>query len=443
MLQSAIRGASSIRRRAWWCAVVWVAAAGASAAEFSYGVAVTTERSTNARRAPEIEEEEEETIDSVLFSARYRDILPTLRSEVAVSSERRNYRRGMFQDETLFHLDGTVVWLPTPQFSWTVADSFRNVPVSQALPDTPANREDTNIFLTGPGIEWRITPADHLLAEARYGRFDAERSDIDNDRHSVALRLRHRHSSLAEQSLNLEYLRVEFDNDLSNTNYRRQDLFYRGRFRPSRNELTMDLGHTSIDRDRLSEVSGSLFRLTAARDVTLSRRVGIVLSSQYSDTAIDLAPSGITTTPAPGGAAEATSETLSGDIFYTKRAEVYMNSVAAPLPWSITGHTSDIDYEETPSDVDEKGGSVMVSYLRTANLSFGIYARYNRSDYPILDRIDRDVTNGANISLRLSRTLLLFLEGQRVERRSSDPLQSFTDDRVLLRLAYDVTRRWN
>ncbi len=440
-LQPAIGGASSFRRRAWWCAVVWVASAGASAAELNYGVALTTERSSNVRRAPEVEEEE--TINSVLFSARYRDILPTFRSEVAVSSERRDYRRDVFQDETLFHLDGTIVWLPIPQFSWTLADSFRNVPVSQALPDTPANREDTNVFLTGPGVEWRITPADHLLAEARYGRFDAERSDIDNDRHSAALRLRHRHSSLSEQSLNSEYLRVEFDNDLNNTNYRRHDVFYRGRFRPSRNELTTDLGYTRIDRDRLSEVSGSLFRLTAARDITSSRRMGVALSSQYSDTAIDLAPSGITTTPAPGGAAEATSETLSGDIFYTKRADVYMTSMESPLPWSITAHASDIDYEESASDVEEKGGSVTVSYVRTANLSFSVYSRYNRSDYPILNRTDRDVTNGTSVSLRLSRTLLLFLEGQRVERRSSDSLQSFTDDRILMRLAYDVTRRWN
>lgn len=433
-------GASPSRRRAWWCAAVWVAAAGASAAELNYGVALTTERSSNVRRAPEVEQEE--TINSLLISARYRDILPTFRSEVSVSSERRDYQRDIFQDESLFQLDGTVVWLPTQQFSWTVADSFRNVPVSQALPDTPANREDTNVFLTGPGVEWRITPADHLIAEARYGRFDAERSDIDNDRHSAALRLRHRHSSLSEQSLNSEYLRVEFDNDLNNTNYRRHDLFYRGRFRPSRNELTTDLGYTSIDRDRLSEVSGSLFRLTAARDITSSRRMGVSLSSQYSDTAIDLAPSGITTMPAPG-AAEVTSETLSGDIFYTKRGDIYLTSMEAPLPWTITAHASDIDYEESPSDVEEKGGSVTVSYVRTANLSFSIYSRYNRSDYAILDRVDRDVTNGTNVSLRLSRTLLLFLEGQRIERRSTDPLQSFKDDRVSLRLAYDVTRRWN
>lgn len=411
------------------------------AAEFSYGVAATTERSSNIRRAPDVEQEE--AIDSLLAHARYRDILPTLRSEVSVSSERRNYRRDVFQDETLFHLDGTVVWLPTPQFSWTVADSFRNVPVSQALPDTPANREDTNMFLTGPGYEWRITPADHLLVEARYGRFDAEQSNIDNDRQSGALRWRHRHSSLSEQSLNFEHLQVDFDDSAANTNYRRQDLFYRGRFRPSRNELTMDLGYTNIDRDRQSKLDGSLFRLTAAREITSTRRMGVQMSSQYSDTAIDLSPSGITTTPGPGGAAEATTEALSGDVFYTKRAEVFVTSTGGSLPWSIATHAADIDYEESTSDVKERGGNVMLSYARTPNLGFNVYTRYTRSEYPILDRIDRDTTKGAGINIRLTRTLLLLVDGQRVERRSSDPLQSFVDDRILIRLAYDVTRHWN
>lgn len=442
MFRAARAHAALAQGGAWWWMIAGTLAVQAHAAELSYGFQYEAERSSNIRRVPV--NEQEETVDSVGLSARYRENLPNFRSEVAASTERRHFRNGTFQDETLLFLDGTAIWLPTPQFSWTVADSFRNVPASRALPDTPANREDTNVFLTGPTIEWRLAPADHLITEARVGRFDAERSDVDNDRHSAALRWRRRHSSLAENSLNYEYLRVEFDNDVQNANYERRDAFYRGVFRRARNQITLDLGRTNIDRERNPEIDGSLFRLTATREVSSTRRMGVNLSAEYSDTAFSLAPSGITSeTPTAGTAAEATSETLTGDVFYTRRAEAFLTGSAVPLLWTVTVFTGDVDYEMTTSDVEDRGGIFTVSYLRTANLSFNLYSNYTRSIYTVLNRTDRDVVNGASVAYRLSRSLQVSLEGQRAERRSSDPLQPFVDDRVFLRLAYNVTRPWN
>lgn len=427
----------------WLSGLVMTFGLTARAAELSYSLAYSMEQSNNVQLAP-VGSEQEETISSVMLSARFLEQLPSFRSEIAASSEYRNYREEVFQDETLFYFDGTAVWIPRPYFSWTIADSHRNVPVSRALPNTPVNREDTNVFIAGPSFDFRFSSVDNIVADVRYGRFDAEDVDIDNDRYSAALRWIHGHSASAQSSINYEHLRVEFDNDLVNTNYTRKDLFYEGRYERSRNELTLNLGYTEIDRERLPKVDGSLLRLSAVREVSSVRHLGVVLSSEYTDTAFSLAPSGIATAPPISGPpASVAPGVLTGEVFYVEQAEVFAADTGSPFTWSMQVYKRDTDYEGVPADSDDTGGALNCSYVRSASVSFDAYANYSRIEYPALPRTDRDTVTGLRANFRVRRSFVLSLEGQRAERESTDPLFSYADDRLFLRLTYSATRFWN
>lgn len=433
------RGAAFSRSGIGWGAVFGFWALGAHATELSYSVGYAAEHTSNVRRSSLLEEEE--TINTVLAGFDYREQGREFQARLAASAEYRHYRRQTYADESLFFLDGTVVWSPAPYFSWTVADSYRNVPISRNLPDTPENRDNTNVFSTGPTFNWRLTPTDTLTTEARYGRFDAEEIEIDNDRYSGALRWLHQHSTVSQTSLNYEYLSVDYEDDVGNFDYKRQDVFYRGQFQRSRNELALDLGWIAIRRDRLPDVDGSLLRLSFARPIASARRMGVTLTAQYSDTAFDLAPSGVVApSPATVAGPRTAPEALTGEIYYTRRADVYMSSTASPLPWSVAAFAREIDYEETGNDARDAGGLLELTYLRSASLSFVAYSQYTRTDYLPADRSDRDQISGLRVNKRLRRSLQLSLEAQRAERRSTEELQSYTDDRWFLRLIYSVTR---
>lgn len=434
-------GAGQGRGGRWWWAAFGFWAFGAHATELSYTLGYAGEHSSNVRRAPVLEEDE--IINSLMVGLSYRDEGRSFQSQVATSAEYRDYRRDTYADEALLFLDGTAVWSPAPHFSWTIADSYRNVPISRNLPDNPENRDNTNVFATGPSFNWRLSPVDTLTTDIRYGRFDAEELEIDNDRYSGALRWMHQHSTLAQTSINYEYMDVDYEDDVENFDYKRQDFFYRGQFQRSRNQLTLDLGWTDIRREGLPAIDGSLLGLTWSRDVSSVRHLGVTLTSQYSDTAFDLAPSGIgAVSPSTVAGPRTAPEVLTGEVYYTKRADAFMSSTASPFPWTVVAFARDTDYEGVGTDAEEVGGLLELSYLRSATLSFGAYSHYTRTDYSTSERRDRDLVNGLRVGVRLGRSLQLALEAQQAERRSTEDAQSYTDDRLFLRLTYSVTRTW-
>lgn len=414
---------------------VWSMAVGA--AELNYSLGYQAEHSSNIRRAPTAAEED--TISAVTASVSYREESRVLRAQLAANSQYRDYRNDTFEDEAVSFLDGTLLWTISPNLSWTVADSFRNVPAAQTLADTPANRENTNVFSTGPTAQWRITPVDTLVADARYGRLTADTTDIDNDRHSGALRWVHRRSATTDVSLNYEQLRVDFDNDALNRNYRRQDMSIRGQVRPGRTAVALELGASDIDRDGLPGLDGSLVRFTVAREISSVRRMGVIVSSEYSDTAIALSPSGISSLPSGTFIAP---EALTADVYYDKRIETYIESTAGIMPWGVRAFRREADYETTANDVEQSGGRVDIGLRRSSYTGMAVFSNYVRSDHLDAARLDRDVENGVRFNVRLRQSLDFQLQASRIERRSSDPTQSFVDDRVLAAIIYRGARVW-
>lgn len=424
----------------WWGAGAIAAwAAVVPAADLHYHLGYGVEHSSNIRRVAT--PEEQETISRLTMQATYREDTRAVRAQVTAMSEYRDYRHDVYDDETVSNLDGTVIWTMTPSVSWTVADSYRNVPAARTLPDTPANRENTNVFTTGPTVQWQATTVDTLVFDARYGEVDAERSDIDNTRRSGALRWLHRRSATSDFSLNYETLRVDYDNDAANIDYRRHDYFIRGHIRPGRNAVTLEVGATDIERTGLPPIDGSLTRLTLMREVSTVRRLGLILTSQYTDTSADLSPSGISNVPAVG-VAPITPEILTSDVYYTKRAETYFEHTGGFMPWSVRGFVSDVDYETRPEDVEQVGGRIEIGMRQSSLTGATLYSSYVRSEQPISTRIDRDREHGLRYVTRLSQSLSLTLQASRFERHSTDASGSFTDDRVLAFISYSGLRTW-
>ena len=68
-----------------------------------------------------------------------------------------HYVNGSFDDQLLFGVDAFSTLMIRPRwFSWTVEDRFGQAPVSRLAAITADNRQDFNVFSTGPEVSPRI-----------------------------------------------------------------------------------------------------------------------------------------------------------------------------------------------------------------------------------------------------------------------------------------------
>jgi hypothetical protein len=82
-----------------------------------------------------------------------------------------HYVNGSFDDQLLFGVDAFSTLMIRPRwFSWTVEDRFGQAPVSRLAATTADNRQDFNVFSTGPNFAFRFAPQHTVELEARYGR---------------------------------------------------------------------------------------------------------------------------------------------------------------------------------------------------------------------------------------------------------------------------------
>lgn len=211
---------------------------------------------------------------------------------VAGDAEQRLPINGPFGNEFQANLAGRLNWhLIEESLDWIVENVASGSPLDLAGLDTPENRQQTNVFSTGPRwVLWPAAPWSGLF-DARYINSFAEDSDAFNsDRLQLAARALRRLPGNRQLSAGVEVTEVEYrDDEFSTADYQRVDLV--GRYSTKRAAFDLDLaaGRTTIDLDRGDELEGNLFRLRLAW--TISDRHMLVASAghELSDSVRQLA----------------------------------------------------------------------------------------------------------------------------------------------------------
>lgn len=383
--------------------------------------------------------EREDWVSSLLAGFAYQENTPDLTARVLAQADYRDYRKDVFSDETVYYLDSTLVWAVAPQqFTWTVDDTSRQIARDVTQQDVPTNRVDANVFSTGPDVFVRFGSVNTLVLGARYQDVYFEDSNADSNRYSVLSRWLYQASPVTVLSLNVDSLRVAFDDDIANINFTRQDLFLRFNTRPSQSEFTLDLGATNIDRENASDVDGFLRRLTWVRQLTPVTTFGASFSGEFNDVGSSLLArgTGTTGTISPSLDTGLVQAVVSGDVFYAKGGEVFYSDVGTLFGLDFRVLKRDFDYETSPLDREEKAARAAITYYHSATLSTTAFATLTETSYQDFAREDDTHNAGLRFAYRLSRSLTLGLEGRRVSRSSTDTATEFTEKRGLLTLLY-------
>jgi hypothetical protein len=370
---------------------------------------------------------------------------PALEARVVSDVEYRNYKNKTFGDETLFDLNLFGKWNISPQrFSWTIENFYTQTAINPTGPNTPNNRQNTNIVSTGPDASLRLNAVNRLELGARYARNTYETSDIDNTRTSGYTRWVYQSSPDTNLSLNLNAESVNYDDQAGGaTNFTRTDEFVGLSNRFERNQFVLDAGTSRIHRENAEDVTGGLARLRWTRQTSSTSNIALYVSSQLSDAGQQALSQGQAASLGPLQPSSSIP-VVTGDIFRQKSADVVYVVQRVYGSNTFRLFRQKVDFRISPADEDRRGGSFDVGHDFSEALSTSVIGAYTRVENfaTVPSLIYRDKTLGIRIVNRFSLRLALGLD-LRENRRDSDPSfgVNYTEHRGLLTLTYSDIRR--
>ncbi|VAW73197.1 hypothetical protein MNBD_GAMMA15-628 [hydrothermal vent metagenome] len=400
------------------------------ALETDFGVAAKLEYTDNSLLEPDNEQSEWQRGGLFGFSMIENTDRVTLDAKGV--AEYRDFKNNTFNNDWRGDAALTGAWHILPQqLRWEVEDYFSTLLLDSTVADTPDNQINTNVLSTGPVATFRVSSVGRAELGAHYSRFAYESRRQDSNRSQGFVRYLRRHRANLESSLNGIVEQVNFDSEDIVSDYKRTDLFIGASSSDPLNTWALNLGLSSIDKDRGDDVDGFLGRFNWRRYFRTTSYVGINAYTQYTDTGLNLLTAG-----QQQRVVTAASEQVSGDIFYDKRIELSYQLGSVNRSINIRAEVRDEDYETQPLDRETVGGRINLSLNRSSILTVGAFAEYRKYDYLDQNRKDDDVRAGLDLNYRLGRTLTFSGRYTYNSRESTQDTSEYRENRVLFYIYY-------
>lgn len=277
-----------------------------------------------------------------------------LDADVNGSVEYINYPNGVFENQTSLYLNGDVRWaFVRDRLFWVVTDSLTNEPINSRAPDVPANRQQTNVFTTGPSLQYQFDLANRIQADMRYMNSWAEEdSGFDGDRWFMGASWIYGSANATDLSLSATFYDVNFDQDqgAGSENYQRNSIFAGWERRNDPSSFRVELGLINIDFDESGDENGWHGLVEWNRIISSSSSLIVDIRHGLTDSALSIAGA---TNPDNIG-----SNVISGQVYNA-------SSVDASFTYDLA-----------------------VSAIQ-------LYASYERQDYVTAGQLDRDLATAS------------------------------------------------
>jgi hypothetical protein len=273
---------------------------------------------------------------------------------------------------------------------WTFQDFADVQPIDLLDRDSPDNRQQTNVFVTGPTL--KLHPQGPLsgVVDARYGRSYAERTkSFNSERVSASARLQHerrnRLFSIGAEAGEARYL----DPLQAGTDHERVDLI--ARFATFLRWLSIDVaaGRSRIDFEDGNRMEGPLLRALVDWAINSNHHLRLHAGREFSDSVSDLI--------GDIGRIDRVRENpgrpqVRPEIYRRRAAALEWRGEAARAQWSVTPYFRDYDYpfEIEPLSHEATGVQADASYALNSQYTLRGEAELQRRRFDADGREDRD-----------------------------------------------------
>lgn len=384
----------------------------------------------------------------------------TFQANVGGTFEYRKYLNNRFDSQAQTQLAGQANWTIAPdRLDFSVEDYAGVQPVDQLSSDSPDNQQQTNVIVLGPTLRMRFGEAARGQFELRYiNSYASKVDDFDSSRGLAAFRVYRDLSPTDQLSANVEFQRIDFDNQPSDANYDRKEAFLRYTSTLARFDADLLVGGTRLEFNDGDSTSSPLVRLRIGWQPTLRNSLTIAGAYQYADAAQDIitAP-GVYDTSTVADRVESVdpfantsglgrgngtgigvgSAVIGDQVYKERRVEATWNWRSERFTLTVSPAFNKLRYiGDSTFDQTDKGLSVGVGYRIRPTLTLSAFGTYNRLKYETLDREDKTARVGLDLGQQWNRHWSWHVSVAR-ERRSSNAVgQDYKETQFFVGVVY-------
>jgi hypothetical protein len=417
------------------CALAWSAAADA---DVDLGVEFTAGYTNNLLRQPD---GEDDVPASFGFTGSWLETTRHFSADVEGRVDGIKYFNDTWDDEVVGQLDGSLtLWAVPERFAWVVENVYGQVATNPFESISPANRENTNFFSTGP--DWYMPFGERMRAYlgGRYGSVRYETSDSDSERLVGIAGIDRAVSSKSRLGVQVSSETVDFDSPLQ-SDFDRQEAYIR--YEVSRDQqtgglpsgLTVNAGYTWLDGDA-GDDSAPLIEVLYSKDLSSSVRMGLELASRFSDAGLEFAAGGL-----PGSDPGIDPGVIPQAGVYEERsglATIDFQRQRTSLGFAV--RLADEAYETETLDRRRYDLELTAERRMTPRLTGSAGVLWSRDEYESggLDREDTDTEYRLEFRRELGQRSSIGVIGLYASRSSDDPLVEFDETRGYIVFDYSL-----
>ena len=343
----------------------------------------------------------------------------------------REYFDSAYESDILPQFRGEANWAPAPDyFVWTVRDNFGQVALSPGEILQPIDRQDINVFSTGPAVTFPLAQRTNLQLAGLFSDIYYENDETDYNRLGASVTLE-REISVNQVAYirgftnRTEFKSEEFDN------YDVTGVFLGYEGLGARTEITAEIGVEELHDDGDAE-QGLHLELDLDRSLGERSSASLRLLSQYGDSA-DVFSVDQDLQPILGGV---TNVQVSGEPIQYDLALVTLNWDGARTSTGVFASWSNEEVDSTIlADREIYGGGVRINRSLTDSIGIGAMVSYSTEVWtgPIeqtQDDFDYSLNLHVQLSPKMSMTAYL-------ERYSHDsPVGDYEENRYTVLIRY-------
>ena len=424
-------------------ALLAVRAGGAEAGRIDYSVDAGVERNDNVTLV-ETGEISQNILRAGLGFLATEDT-SALQMRLGGRVEYRNYTDNAYSDSVEGDLSALLNWVAIQdRLSFTAENRLEVQAINPFAVDTPDNRQQINVFSVGPNFYFMRGSTFQGQAELRYVDSHAEETEeFNSSRVGAAVRMYKDLSDASRVSFNYQFQDIDFDDDASAIDHRRNDLFARFEREYNILSLSADAGYSRAAFDGGARHSGPLLRAGLVWRPSERSRFAVDGAKQLSDAATTFLGD-VMVPGAPGGRIPRDiligTEIVTAAVYEERSVAIGYTYTGDVTSFGVTSFLRRLDYIESAlPDEDREGVTVGFDRALGPTLSLSLGYSKERVEYEqIPGRFDTS-RFGLSLGKRWSRHWASYLSLER--NRWTSPVIATDVDQYILYLSIVYSNR--
>lgn len=364
-----------------------------------------------------------------------------LKAHAIGNLEYLDYLGSRFRNQTAVQLTGQALWTLSPERLDLVVQDYAGIqPLDSLASDAPNNRQQTNVFMAGPVLHFRLGGTVRGQAELRFINSYAEKTDnFNSNRTQAAVRMIKDVSPTTQVSLNLDAEHINLYKDDVDPNYDRREAFVHYASKLTRLDLDLQAGATRIAYDRagMRSRTSPLLRASAAWTVTAENSLTLSGRRQYSDAVQDLMlqPG---SNPLSNDFGISTGDTMvNPQVFLERKVELAYGFRGERLSVTVAPYYRKLAYlGDNHYDQTGRGGDAGLAYRLSPTLALQASASRENLRYDTMGRLDKSLIAGIGIVNQRTPHWSWRAALTHKYRHSSMPGQSYDETQVYFGVVY-------